>query len=173
VEVDGERLMSTDVLSGSTAHENRQRFTGAGPAQLVKGPAKHGTEYGKNPQRHSSAHVAVVGTGVNSEPVGPASFFLSAQRLRRFATTDPAKGAEARLRRPRSISFWPALSVLGLRPTLRRPAGNSTGDLTGTVAKASYSREWSRAGRNQRSVSARIDAARPSDTPDSHKLLGI
>ncbi len=84
----------------------------------------------------SAAHVAVVGTGV----IGAswAACFLA--RGFDVVATDPAEGAEARLRSLVS-DFWPALKRIGLAPNASRARLKFDSDLTSTVAQAVFIQE--------------------------------
>jgi 3-hydroxyacyl-CoA dehydrogenase len=106
----------------------------------------------------SSAPVAVVGTGV----IGAswAACFLA--KGFDVVATDPAEGAEARLRSLVS-DFWPALKRIGLAPGASLARLKFESDLTSTVAGAAFIQENGPERVDiKRDLIARIDAAPPN-----------
>src|SRR5258706_16036465 len=91
--------------------EDRHNSLAQGQAQLLKEARKAGRQNMARKAKTSSAHVAVVGTGV----IGAswAACFLA--KGFDVVATDPAEGAEARLRSLVS-DFWPAPKRIGLPP---------------------------------------------------------
>jgi carnitine 3-dehydrogenase len=117
----------------------------------------------------SSAHVAVVGTGV----IGAswAACFLA--KGFDVVATDPAEGAEARLRSLVS-DFWPALKRIGLAPGASPARLKFDGDLESTVAQAVFIQENGPERVDiKRDLIARIDAAAPADTLIATSSSGI
>jgi carnitine 3-dehydrogenase len=102
----------------------------------LKEARKAGRQNMAKTAKTSSAHVAVVGTGV----IGAswAACFLA--KGFDVIATDPAKGAEARLRSLVS-DFWPALARIGLAPNASPARLKFDGDLTSTVAGAVFVQE--------------------------------
>src|SRR6266850_1421915 len=117
----------------------------------------------------SSAHVAVVGTGV----IGAswAACFLA--KGFDVVATDPAEGAEARLRSLVS-DFWPALKRIGLAPGASPARLKFDSDLTSTVAGAAFIQENGPERVDvKRDLIARIDAAAPANTLIATSSSGI
>src|SRR5258705_2359524 len=117
----------------------------------------------------SSAPVAVVGTGV----IGPswAACFLA--KGFDVVATDPAEGAEARLRSLVS-DFWPALERIGLAPDASPARLKFDSDLTSTVAEAVFIQENGPERVDiKRDLIARIDAAAPANTLIATSSSGI
>ena len=117
----------------------------------------------------SSAHVAVVGTGV----IGAswAACFLA--KGFDVVATDPAEGAEARLRSLVS-DFWPALERIGLAPDASPARLKFDSDLTSTVAEAVFIQENGPERVDiKRDLIARIDAAAPANTLIATSSSGI
>ena len=116
-----------------------------------------------------SAHVAIVGTGV----IGAswAACFLA--KGFDVVATDPAEGAEARLRGFLS-GFWPALRRIGVASGASTARLKFDSDLTSTVAGAVFVQEN---GPEQvdikRDLIARIDAAAPATTLIATSSSGI
>ena len=108
----------------------------------------------------SSAHVAVVGTGV----IGAswAACFLANDFD--VVATDLAEGAEARLRSLVS-DFWPALKRIGLAPGASPARLKFDSNLASTVAEAVFVQENGPERVDiKRDLIARIDAAAPANT---------
>src|SRR5258708_18639818 len=117
----------------------------------------------------SSAHVAVVGAGV----IGAswAACFLA--KGLDVVATDPADGAEARLRSLVS-DFWPALERMGLAPYASSARLKFDSDLTSTVAEAVFIQENGPERVDiKRDLMARIDAAAPANTLIATSSSGI
>jgi len=117
----------------------------------------------------SSAHVAVVGTGV----IGAswAACFLA--RGFDVVATDPAEGAEARLR-GFVAGFWPALRRIGLAPDASRARLKFDSNLASTVAEAVFVQENGPERVDiKRDLIARIDAAAPATTLIATSSSGI
>jgi carnitine 3-dehydrogenase len=117
----------------------------------------------------SSAHVAVVGTGV----IGAswAACFLA--KGFDVVATDPAEGAEARLR-SLVAGFWPALRRIGLAPNASPARLKFDSDLTSTVAHAVFIQENGPERVDiKRDLIARIDAAAPANTLIATSSSGI
>jgi carnitine 3-dehydrogenase len=117
----------------------------------------------------SSALVAVVGTGV----IGAswAACFLA--KGFDVIATDPAEGAEARLRSLVS-DFWPALERIGLAPDASPARLKFDSDLASTVAEAVFIQENGPERVDiKRDLIARIDAAAPATTLIATSSSGI
>src|SRR3979409_2112946 len=117
----------------------------------------------------SSALVAVVGTGV----IGAswAACFLA--KGFDVVATDPAEGAEARLRSLVS-DFWPALERIGFAPDASPARLKFDSDLTSTVAEAVFIQENGPERVDiKRDLIARIDAAAPANTLIATSSSGI
>jgi carnitine 3-dehydrogenase len=117
----------------------------------------------------SSTHVAVVGTGV----IGAswAACFLA--KGFDVVATDPAQGAEARLRSLVS-DFWPALKRIGLAPGASPARLKFDSDLISTVAAAVFIQENGPERVDiKRDLIARIDAAAPANTLIATSSSGI
>jgi 3-hydroxyacyl-CoA dehydrogenase len=117
----------------------------------------------------SSALVAVVGTGV----IGAswAACFLA--KGFDVIATDPAEGAEARLRSLVS-DFWPALARIGLAPDASPARLKFDSNLASTVAEAVFVQENGPERVDiKRDLIARIDAAAPATTLIATSSSGI
>jgi carnitine 3-dehydrogenase len=117
----------------------------------------------------SSALVAVVGTGV----IGAswAACFLA--KGFDVIATDPAEGAEARLRSLVS-DFWPALERIGLAPDASPARLKFDSNLASTVAEAVFIQENGPERVDiKRDLIARIDAAAPATTLIATSASGI
>src|SRR3979409_2231512 len=117
----------------------------------------------------SSALVAVVGTGV----IGAswAACFLA--KGFDVIATDPAEGAEARLRSLVS-DFWPALARIGLAPDASPARLKFDSNLASTVAEAVFVQENGPERVDiKRDLIARIDAAAPAPTLIATSSSGI
>jgi len=117
----------------------------------------------------SSALVAVVGTGV----IGAswAACFLA--KGFDVIATDPAEGAEARLRSLVS-DFWPALARIGLAPDASPARLKFDSNLASTVAEAVFVQENGPERVDiKRDLIARIDAAAPANTLIATSSSGV
>src|SRR4030081_2818168 len=140
--------------------EDRHDFLAQGQAQFLKEARKAGRQNMTKTAKTSSALVAVVGTGV----IGAswAAGFLA--KGFDVVATDPAEGAEARLRSLVS-DFWPALKRIGLAPGASLARLKFESDLTSTVAGAAFIQENGPERVDiKRDLIARIDAAAPPKT---------
>jgi carnitine 3-dehydrogenase len=132
------------------------------------GPQSRGQNMAKS-AKTSSAHVAVVGTGV----IGAswAACFLA--KGFDVIATDPAEGAEARLRSLVS-DFWPTLERIGLAPDASPARLKFDSNLTSTVAGAVFIQENGPERVDiKRVLIARIDAAAPTTTLIATSSSGI
>ena len=117
----------------------------------------------------SPPHVAVVGTGV----IGAswAACFLA--KGFDVVATDPAEGAEARLRSLVS-DFWPALERIGLAPDASPARLKFDSNLASTVAEAVFVQENGPERVDiKRDLIARIDAAAPANTLIATSSSGV
>src|SRR5258705_11211885 len=119
--------------------------------------------------KKSAAYVPVVGTGV----IGASSAACLLAKGFDVVATDPAEGAEARLRSLVS-DFWPALKRIGLAPGASPARLKFDSDLTSTVAGAVFIQENGPERIDiKRDLIARIDAAAPPNTLIATSSSGI
>jgi 3-hydroxyacyl-CoA dehydrogenase len=140
-----------------------------GQAQFLKEARKAGRQNMAKTAKTSSALVAVVGTGV----IGAswAACFLA--KGFDVIATDPAEGAEARLRSLVS-DFWPALARIGLAPDASPARLKFDSNLASTVAEAVFVQENGPERVDiKRDLIARIDAAASATTLIATSSSGI